>query len=54
MDYKGRKSAKIVCGKETVIIDLKDCENFELGSEISISGELIITTIDPVSHKINE
>ena len=54
MDYKGKKSAKIVCGKESVIIDLKDCQDFELGSKVSISGELVINAIYSVSHKINE
>ena len=53
-DYKGKESAKIVCSKESVIIDLKDCQDFELGSKVSILGELVINTIHPVSHKINE
>ncbi len=54
MDYNGTKSAKIVCSKKSVIIDLKDCENFELGSKVSLSGKLVINEIYPVFHKINE
>ncbi|MBE0651369.1 MAG: hypothetical protein IH595_11070 [Bacteroidales bacterium] len=54
MDYKGKKSAKIVCNKESIIIDLKDCQNFELGSKVRISGELVINGIHPISNNINE
>ena len=54
MNYKGQKSAKIVCTKESLVINLKDCQDFELGSRISISGELVINGIYPVSDNINE
>lgn len=54
MDYKGQKSAKIICTKESLIINLKDCQDFGLGSKISISGELVINGIYPVSDKISE
>lgn len=54
MNYKGQKSAKIICTKESLVISLMDCRDFELGSRISISGELVINRIYPVSDKINE
>lgn len=54
MNYKGQKSAKIVCTKESLVINLKDCQDFELGSKISITGELVINGIYPVSDNINE
>ena len=54
MNYKGQKSAKIVCTKESLVINLEDCQDFELGSRISISGELVINGIYPVSDNINE
>lgn len=54
MNYNGTKSAKIVCSKKSVIIYLKDCENFELGSKVSLSGELVINEIYPVSDQISE
>lgn len=54
MDNQGQKSAKIICTKENIIIHLKDCQDFELGSKVSISGELVINGIHPVSDKINE
>lgn len=54
MNYKGQKSAKIICSKESLVINLKDCQDFELGSSISISGELVINGIYPVTDNINE
>ncbi len=54
MDHKGKKSAKIICGRQPVIIDLSDCQNFELGSKVSISGELVIDAIYQSPQQITE
>jgi len=54
MNYKGQKSAKIICTQKRLVISLKDCGDFELGRKINITGDLVINEIHPVSDKINE